>query len=264
MEAFGVDGCCYQCYAPEEPLSVKDRYNKHRNKITADLGKFCNGQRVAPLLGTTKIRRWFLVVPINDSKDLVKHANDKTSEILGLDLIYVSDDFRVLAITDEDFQEERTTYLRQGIAERPIPVDDPTPEFLRAFSDTSGPQIKVMDTKLARVPILRSVQERSRYEDLLLKQYVHGIDIIDKLKDDSPELARYVRKGIADMKSPLLMRYGTGAEHTWDNMNAIVDQLTNRIVEVLRGLPKNQAQSISYATMAEWLMECSLNFGFSA
>jgi hypothetical protein len=53
LEAFSMSGCAYQCYAPEgEPLTMTQRYNKQRDKMTADVGKF--------IANTAKIQAWLL------------------------------------------------------------------------------------------------------------------------------------------------------------------------------------------------------------
>src|SRR5262245_25188814 len=64
LEAFSLDGCAYQCYAPEnEPLSAKLRYEKQRDKMTKDVGKFIgNAAKIEALVPEgVKIRRWILL-----------------------------------------------------------------------------------------------------------------------------------------------------------------------------------------------------------
>ena len=39
IEAFTHDGHALQCYAVQEPVSTKERYEKQRDKLTTDLGK---------------------------------------------------------------------------------------------------------------------------------------------------------------------------------------------------------------------------------
>ena len=39
IEAFSLDGCAYQCYAPEQAVTVTERYERQRDKLTKDLGK---------------------------------------------------------------------------------------------------------------------------------------------------------------------------------------------------------------------------------
>ena len=58
-------GHAYQAYGPEEPLSTRERYEKHRTKMTNDIQKFIDNRIVlAKLFGEVKINKWILLVPI--------------------------------------------------------------------------------------------------------------------------------------------------------------------------------------------------------
>src|SRR4051812_2279197 len=67
LEAYTHCGLAYQCYSPKAPLAVQQRYQKHRDKMTEDVGKFiANKSKLEPMLGPIKIHRWILLVPISD------------------------------------------------------------------------------------------------------------------------------------------------------------------------------------------------------
>src|SRR4051794_1549092 len=75
IEGYSLSGHAYQCYGCEEPVSTEERYNKQRDKMTDDLGKFVkNNTKLQGLLGTVAISRWCLFVPYFDSKKIVVHA----------------------------------------------------------------------------------------------------------------------------------------------------------------------------------------------
>lgn len=68
IEAFSSDGRVYQCYSPEEPISAQLRYEKHRDKLTRDTGKFIsNHPEFARLLGNLKVSNYIFIVPIFDN-----------------------------------------------------------------------------------------------------------------------------------------------------------------------------------------------------
>src|SRR5437870_4568866 len=53
IEGYSLDGCVYQCYAAQEPLSPNARYEAQRDKITTDLTKFIdNHVDLEKVLGT--------------------------------------------------------------------------------------------------------------------------------------------------------------------------------------------------------------------
>jgi hypothetical protein len=65
LEVFSLSGNAYQCYAPEgEPLTASQRYNKQRDKMTADVGKFIdNATKIQALLPARLcISRWVMLV----------------------------------------------------------------------------------------------------------------------------------------------------------------------------------------------------------
>src|SRR5678815_4735884 len=63
IEGFTRSGLAYQCYAAHGLPNVADLYEKQRRKMTADIKKFCeNCDELKKIFGTTKIKRWILVV----------------------------------------------------------------------------------------------------------------------------------------------------------------------------------------------------------
>src|SRR5260370_20294099 len=82
MEGFSRDGCAYQCYAAEPGLTTTQLYQRQRDKMTVDLGKLMvNDVAICDLLGDIRIRRWVFLVPVFDSRELVRHAASKANEL---------------------------------------------------------------------------------------------------------------------------------------------------------------------------------------
>lgn len=79
IEGFSIsDGCAYQAYGCDEPISVAERYEKQRDKMTEDIVKFISNKKILQsIFGDIKISRWILFVPSYDSKDIVSHAAKK-------------------------------------------------------------------------------------------------------------------------------------------------------------------------------------------
>lgn len=93
IEAFSVsDGCAFQCYAPEGPAgNIAEVAKKHKKKISRDIKKFCdNREELTALFGTTKIRRWVLVVPEHCSADVVKCCQQKTEEVRVFQVLLIT------------------------------------------------------------------------------------------------------------------------------------------------------------------------------
>ena len=96
IEGFSRSGYAYQCYCADGPLGVLALYEKQRDKMTADLRKFVeNADDLKKVFGTTKIKRWILVVPKHQSSKLNQHATAKAVEIVNTGLDYLDGDFQV-------------------------------------------------------------------------------------------------------------------------------------------------------------------------
>ena len=84
LEAFTHDGVVFQCYAVQEPLTTKLRYERQRDKLTEDLNKLKrNKDALVDLFGSVKIQRYVLMVPRTNSRSLVAHAQTKAAEVRG-------------------------------------------------------------------------------------------------------------------------------------------------------------------------------------
>jgi len=106
----GIEGYCiserlvFQCYGCEEPIGVKERYDKQRDKMTDDIGKFIKNHVVLNgIFKPLKMRRWILFVPTFDSKEIAAHAATKTQEVIEANL---SDTIR-------SFQEELRSEVKE-------------------------------------------------------------------------------------------------------------------------------------------------------
>lgn len=104
-----AQGIVYQCYAPREPLTSKDRYEKQRDKITADIKKLIEDPsgRVAAMLGEVELRRWVLFTPFFRRSDLIAHAQVKQREARDAGRPYVAGDFEIRIASDDMFPDAR-------------------------------------------------------------------------------------------------------------------------------------------------------------
>jgi hypothetical protein len=261
LEAFASDGRAYQCYAPQEPLRVDDRYGKQRDKITQDLSKFRDAAKVAPLLGATVIRRWILVTPSLDSRRLVAHCASKTAEIRAAGLTYVDADFEVRAITDDTFATERASLLAAGIQELDLGTTTPQLELQLEFVAANGSHAANLDRKLSAVPAFADQERREHYARELVGAYLEGSDGRQRLRDDFPDLARPLDKLIGGFRRLLVLRYGLAPATPDRLVSAIAEDLMAQVQTCLPALRVADAQLIAYAAIAEWLMECHLDFG---
>ena len=75
LEFFTTTGCLYQCYAPEETSDVAKAASAMKSKATRDLNKLIkNKEKIETILCGIICRRWILLCPFLDNKDVVAHT----------------------------------------------------------------------------------------------------------------------------------------------------------------------------------------------
>lgn len=123
------DGVVYQCYAVDEPVSIAQRAEKQKSKMTVDLAKFIkNSAEILQIMQGQIVKRWVLLVPLHNSKAVNLHAGKKAGEIKALNLPHVALDFTIVVQDLTCFPEsaiEKGTQDRQQIR-GPIYLSDPT------------------------------------------------------------------------------------------------------------------------------------------
>lgn len=108
-EAFTRNGIGVQCYAPKGLLSNKQRYDKHRKKLSADISKLIrNGTGLVKVLGTTLLKRWFFMIPEHDDKDLIAFGNTKALEVRAKSLPSIDPYFEIQVHDDSAFPAAQT------------------------------------------------------------------------------------------------------------------------------------------------------------
>jgi hypothetical protein len=72
VEFFTTDGVLYQCYAPEEVADVAKASSAMKSKGSRDLSKLrINSTVLEGILQHIRCRRWILLCPFLDDKDVV-------------------------------------------------------------------------------------------------------------------------------------------------------------------------------------------------
>lgn len=257
----GLDYFClakrivYQCYAVEEPVGIDIRADKQKTKITTDIGKFCDLTKgAAEIFKNYKIRRWILVVPSHDSKEVNKHAMKKMEEVLAKDLPHVATDFQIVIHDRRDFSDEswvRRAQLRSRI--RPL-VPDPTDEEFRAVMAGDQSVIRNLRTKLK----LRFSEEFEMEEavDDALRLSIKSDNAVEALRTLAPEAYEDIRR-LASQRLQRL-RFGSKGSGTGDRLDEEIDGLKSSILDTIPNLDEGTAETIALGTVTNWLMQCPL------
>lgn len=153
IEGFSHDGCAYQCYAPDGPLPIKDRYEKQRDKLTADISKLINnGPDLEAILGGVTIQTYVFMTPVHNSRRLNQHAKTKAAEVRAKSLRHCSPNFDIVIHTEEDYAAERQELLNLGLHKLqldPLPVPEAA---VQSYVASNPDLIATIDGKLSRLP----------------------------------------------------------------------------------------------------------------
>ncbi len=261
----GLEGFChsqgavYQAYGCDEPIGVAERYKKQRDKMTADVGKFIkNRATLGKLFGTLKIRRWVLLVPCFDSKELVAHAAVKTAEVKAEKLPYVADDFCIVVCQEDDFVVERDRLLNAGASYIEIITEVATPEKLSNWSATNDALLETLEMKLSKLPKLQIASERAAFKRKVLGWYIEGQSVLEGLRK-YPQVYERVIRSKAHRENYLAMA-AVGGSASHELLTQAVTDLRDTLQQEAKELHHFSADKLAHEAVADWLLRCPLDF----
>ena len=255
LEAFTTSGVAYQSYSPQGPTLVKKRYEDQRDKITTDVGKFlANDKKLLPLFGDIKIRRWVLLTPVVDSRDLIAHCTAQSTRIKEAACAYAAPDIRVLAQTLElDYAAALRTVHSQSLAELGIP-DVADLDYSKVDTDL----VNTMKSKLGKLPHLADQQRFDALVNQLLASNVQGISHRDYVRDYFPELDRQLEDAFEALRNRVEFELPHAGE-TPGRLLALSIELASNVARIMNA-GEVKSQQVAYGQVAEWLMHCPLDF----
>lgn len=256
----GIDYICvnksivYQCYACEEPVDVATRAEKQRDKITTDIGKLCDPSKgAASVLGARKVKRWILVVPNHDSRDVVAHANKKTEEVRMKGLAHIDAEFQIL-VHDLAAFDPASISRRNALRARIRPsIEAVTLEQIASLTKADGSLEDNLRKKLAtRIPDTVALDEAVNEA---LRASMESGNAIEALRQIVPEAYEHVER----LKAERLRRLRSGARGSGgDRLDAEINDLKAKLMEAVPNLDPGVAESICFGSVSEWLMRCPL------
>jgi hypothetical protein len=117
IEFFSLDGCLYQCFAPEETADVAKAANAMKAKASRDLNKLGrNAVTIQNLLQKLQCSRWILLSPFLDNKDVVVSVRAHGQKIRALGLSFLTTGFEALVQSQDDFATEIEKLRLEGAA----------------------------------------------------------------------------------------------------------------------------------------------------
>lgn len=264
LEGFSTTGEAFQSHADEASVSTADRARKQKRKITTDLGKLADPNRLSywtSLLQGTTLSCWHLVVPLVEDKAVLVHAREKGAELGAKGLPFLAPDFQATVIAaNEAFPVAAQTLLRSGLSFLPDGYAPACDADLTAFSAAQAEQIAKLEAKLKKIPQLRQDSQRKSATATLLQRYLDSENLLARLRQTSPLLWEQI----------LLQRQEHARNLEMDNIfdssqpQQRVKTAKDRFSASLNGLSKAAASTasdtIAAGSIGLWLLQCPLDF----
>jgi hypothetical protein len=260
LEAFTRNGFAYQCYAVLEPATVKQRYEKQRDKVTRDIGKFIeNRSELEQLLRGFPIRRWCLVVPFYDSANLAVFCAEKSREVIQENLPYVANDFAIDLIDAANLSFEKNALVNVGIGHVETALAVPTSETLDDWVSHNDPLVSQLDGKVSRMRGLSDDDKRA-FRNAVLKHYVQGQNVREQLREaflpllEQAEQTKREKENFLQAQTMLLRGEPT------DIIQQTLEDYRNRLRESVIGLGPSTREALAWEAISDWLLRCPLDF----
>ena len=257
IEAFSMDGCAYQCYAPQrEPLPAGTRFSKQRTKIRTDVQKFIdNKDKLGDMIPDgLLIRRWILLVPRITTRQLHVVAKTLTAEVRAAGLPYAAEDIVVGAHTLRAYGAATQAVVSRQLSKLHLaPVEEVD------FSGIEDPQIETIKDKLRRTSAFSVDGRRDVFVDRLLRNFVAGQTHRDFVSDQYSELGDELDEQLRDLEDRLAVQYPL-AETDPDKMLSTILAHTEETVSAVLNTKDVHSRVIAEGQVAEWLMRCPLDF----
>jgi hypothetical protein len=261
---FGIDYYCaadavaYQCYAVQEPVDISTRAERQKRKITTDTGKIIsNAIEIGQLFLGTPIKRWMLLVPVHDSKDVNLHCAKKTLEIRGQRCSHLDDHFEVGVHDQKSFAAEVVASGMSALATVTFDIPDPTPEEMSQWQVGSPNLLANATHKLKKRTGQQAVQEAVAEA---AKCFLQGKSILDALRSGSPDLHEKVIGVVASRSRRLAFTGPQGGPTANSVLNTEVENLIAAIKAAASNLSNDHVEQIALGTVSEWIMRCPLDF----
>ncbi len=260
----GIDYYCnkesvaYQCYAVEEPVGVSQRARKQKDKITKDLGKLQKNNRIiSTLFLGAPVKRWVLLSPLHDSKDVNLHCSKKTLELRGKSLPYLDQDFEVLIHDQAVFGADALALNVSQLSMIKLDIPEPTGPQMSTWAAGSQDFLLNARMKLAKRTtgdrLSAAVSDATRY-------HLQGSALMDALRSEAPELHDKLSTAIASRRRQLEFAGSAGGSTPSGILNAEIANLKDAIKGAAPNLSPENVDQLVLGAVSEWIMQCPLDF----
>lgn len=260
LEGYSRDGRAYQCYAVQEPCTIKARTTKQKTKITNDVGKLIrNSTRIQAMLNGTILSHWLLVVPRFESRQVVEHAAAKSQHIRAAALPFVDcSTFCVGVITDDAFAVERAALQSTAACHVPVSIPATAPAAVSQWSAQNTGLVATLADKLTRFGL--TGDSRDKQVEEFLRHYLTGQNILTALENESPHIYKEVLQTKTERENVLAAESLAAGPQPSGVLHSAIERYRTQLSESSKALRPGVIDALTFEAVADWLLRCPLDF----
>jgi hypothetical protein len=257
IEFISMDGCLYQCYAPEEFADVAKAASAMRSKGARDLKKLSqNKAEVQELLQGQKIRRWILLCPFLDDKSVVASIRKNGARLREVSLPFLDASFEALVQCQVDFPAELERIKTESFGV-PLAIRKPTDAEVDAASE--GALSDRLLEKLGRAFPNSNPAEIEDQKEKFVSAHLIRENALEGLRFSHPTLwDRSVR--CIESEERRLVAIGASGGLPSDQLKQSLQRIEESLKFDLPGLQGSVISDIAVGTISDWLVRCPLDF----
>ncbi|MEU8251375.1 hypothetical protein [Nonomuraea sp. NPDC048916] len=267
LEAYRLDDTIvYQCYAPKDCFTVEAQTNAQKKKIRDDIRKLVdNPLDTVALLGSGyMVRRWVLLTPEYDDKELVKYAREKSEKVRENPRPkWCHATFEIVMHTDRTlFAVEMAALYREPAGTIRLQIQEPHHGDLSVHVE---PNITDSLTKklLVDPSFATDTEYLAGYRDETLFDYIYGKNYLEQLQDRYPLAYETVSRRANATYRKLYRRLAAGNGGASD-IEALTQELADGFINDIPVLDRVACQQLAQHYVAAWWITCPLRFRASA
>jgi hypothetical protein len=257
LEGITSDGEGFQCYADQATMNVAERVRKQKKKIADDLRKLKkNSDFWKDVLGTTSLRRWYLVTPEVPDKAVLVHARLHAKKLRDEKLPFIDSSFEAFVVTDQFFQQAIEWSERMGLTVIDYTADQPS---ATDYATIESKFIANTERKLRKVRP-NDDQYIKEQRDRYLRWHLECQNILGKLLTEKPDLWERVEAFCTQEEETVKFESSLDPARPNQRLVNVRQALSQALERDFGMLGKTTIGAIALGMIAGWLGICSLDF----
>ncbi|WP_157411091.1 hypothetical protein [Actinoplanes rectilineatus] len=167
---------------------------------------------------------------------------------------YADDEIVVMPRTLRSYERAKNAVIARQLDRLKLPsVVDPD------YGHIADPLIQRMNGKLSRTAGFSETAKRDKFINRLLPNSVIGREQRDWIRDHYAELGEELEDQLSDLEARLEVHYPLDQPNP-DQLLASILKDTEEVVVNVLNVRKSQARVVAEGQVAQWLMDCPLDF----